>query len=252
MTRMILLAGVLRLTRPLNVRRTLLAAVDAFLEASPTSLPTAHRFVARCRKACPSFTLGNVVWGYFITHLTDSLFDEDSDYLRDLRMVLSAGSQEIYRTYLNFDFARDLTPHERAWLATLSEMLEFLGRYPFADTDAALQEYARRVDPITLMTRLSPPPRRLEDETIYHLILREVSAILTTVDLRYSLLRSTHLTPQSPYASYPPQPRSGRNQAPDISADLDWARRALLSLQEQAWLLVTWQVTPTHYHLSLH
>jgi hypothetical protein len=252
MARMMLLAGVSCLTRLLNVRRTWLAAVDAYLEASPNSLTKARRFVARCDQACPSFTLGNIVWGSFIHELGDSLFYEDPAFLGDLRTVLSAGSQEIYRTYLNYDFAWVLTPHERAWLETLSEMLEFLERYPFADTDAPLQEYARRVDAITPMMRLSPPPQRREDETIYHLILREVSAILTAVDLRYSLLRSTHLTPGSPYASYPPQPRSGRKQMPDISADLDWTRRALLSLQEQAWLLVTWQVTPTHYHLSLH
>jgi len=51
MARMTLLAEVSRLTRPLNVRRTLLAAVDAFLEASPPSLNKAHQLVARCGKA---------------------------------------------------------------------------------------------------------------------------------------------------------------------------------------------------------
>jgi hypothetical protein len=29
-------------------------------------------------------------------------------------------------------------------------------------------------------------------------------------------------------------------------------RRALKSLVELGWLLITWQVTPTHYNLSLH
>ena len=76
--------------------------------------------------------------------------------------------------------------------------------------------------------------------------------ILTTVDLAHSLLRFPHLVRQGPYASYAPQPDSGRDQTPDISADQDWARRALRSLQGQCWLLLTRQITPTHYHLSLH
>src|SRR6516225_6584911 len=49
------------------------------------------------------------------------------------------------------------------------------------------------------------------------LILREVSTILTTVDLRHSLLRFTHLVPETPSASYAPQPVVDRDQTPDIS-----------------------------------
>lgn len=230
----------------------MLAAVDAFLAASPSSLNKAHQLVARCGKASLPFTVGDIVWGYFIPHLKDSLFFEDPDFLRDLHTVLAAGSPEIHRTYLNYDFAWVLTADERAWLTTVSEMLDFLAGFPFAEDEAALHEYTRRAEAIAQAMRLSPPPQRLEDETIYHLILREVSVILTTVDLRHSLLYFTHLVPETPYASYVRLPRSGRDRTPDISADIDWARRALRSLQEQGWLLLTWQITPTHYHLSLH
>jgi hypothetical protein len=70
--------------------------------------------------------------------------------------------------------------------------------------------------------------------------------------MRYSLLRSTHLVPEAPYSSFPPQPDKGRDNTPDISGDLDWARRALRSIVEQGWLLLTWQITPEHYHISFH
>jgi hypothetical protein len=164
---MMLLAEVFRLARPLNVRRTLLAAVDAFLEASPSSLSKARQLLARCDKASRPFTVGDIVWGYFIPHLKDSLFCEDPDFLRDLRTVLAAGSPEIHRTYLNCDFARALTADERTWLTTVSDMLDFLGGFPFAENEAALHEYTRRTEAIAQAMRLSPPPKRLEDETIY-------------------------------------------------------------------------------------
>jgi hypothetical protein len=240
------------LARPLNIRRTLLAAVDAFIEASPASLTKAHRLIARCDTACRAFTLDHVVWSGFISWLTDSLFYEDLSTLREYRSLLAAGSDEIYRTYLNYDFAWVFTPEERAWLGQLNDMLDFLGGFPFPDRNAALQEYEQRVEEIKQSMLQSPPPERLEDETIYRLILREVSTILLTINLRYSLLRSTHLVPRVPYASYPPQPDEGRDDIPDISGDLDWARRALRSIVEQGWLLVTWQLTTTHYHVSLH
>jgi hypothetical protein len=240
------------LARPLNIRRTLLAAVDDFIEASPAALAKAHRLVARCYDARRSFTLDDVVWDGIIMALTDSVFYEHLPTLREYRALLAVGSPEIRRAYLNFDFSPDFTPEERAWLGKLNDLLDFLGGFPFPDRDAALQEYERRVEEIKQSMLQSPPPKRLGDETIYHLILREVSTILINVNLRYSLLRSTHLVPRAPYSSFPPQPDEGRDDTPDISGDLDWARRALRSIVEQGWLLLTWRVTPEHYHLALH
>lgn len=238
--------------RPLNIRRTLLTAVDAFIEGSPASLAKAHRLVARCDHACRTFTLNNVVWGRFISALMDSYFYEDAPTLRKYRSLLAAGSHEIYRKYLNHDFAWVFTPEEHVWLGLLHGMLDFLSGFPFPDRDAAVQEYKRRVEEIKQSMLQSPPPPRLEDETIYHLILREVSTILVNVNLLYSLLRSTHLVPRTPYSSIGPQPYDGRDDTPDVSGDVEWARRALRSIAEQGWLLITWQVTPTHYRLSFH
>jgi hypothetical protein len=194
------------------------------------------------------------VWGGFISALTDSVFYENPATLCEYRSLLAAGSHEIYRTYLNDDFEWVFTPQERAWLGMLHAMLDFLGGFPFADQerDATLGEYERRAEKIKQSMLQSPPPERLEDETIYHLILRDVSTILINVDLYFSLLHSTHLVPRTPYSSFAPQPDEGRDDVPDVSGDLDWARRALHAIVERGWLLITWQVTPKHYHLSLH
>jgi hypothetical protein len=236
----------------LNFRRTLLAAVENFLEASPTSLAKAHRLVARAYRARRSFTLDDIAWGGVISALTDSVFYDDSKTLRDYHSMLRGSSSEIHRTYLNHDFGRALTAEERFWLTELNDMLGFLSGFPFPDHDAALLEYDQRADIIKQAMLISPPPDRPEDETIYHLILRESSMIVTHVHLKYSLLRSTYLVPSHPYSSYPPQPKDGRDNTPDVSADLDWARRALRSIVEQGWLLITWQITPEHYRISIH
>ena len=256
-TKRILFVKGQRLTRQLNIRRTLLAAVDHFLEGSPGSLTKAHRLVARCYAARQFVTLDEIVWGGVIMALTDAEYYSHVPRLQQYRTLLSEGSAEIHRAYLNFNFGSDFTPEERAWLNRLHDLLDFLGGFPFpaADLDqtVALEEYERRVEEINQVMLQSPPPPRLEDEMIYHLILREVSTILVNIDLRYALLRrTTHLVPRGSYSSFPPQPKLGRDDTPDISADLNWARRALRSMVEQGWLLLTWQVTPTHYHLSLH
>ena len=240
------------MARPLNFRRTVRAAVEAFIEGPPDSLVKAHRLVARCYAARRVGTLDEVVWGGIIMALTDAEVYTHLPTLREYRSLLSAGSPEIYRTYLNHDFGAAFTPEERAWLNKLHHLLGFLSGFPFPDRDAALREYERQVEEIKQSMLQSPPPERLGDEMIYHLILREVSTILINVDLRYSLVCSTHLVPRVPYSSFPPQPDKRRDNTPDIAADLDWARRALRSIVEQGWLLVTWQVTPDHYHLSLH
>lgn len=230
----------------------LLTAVDSFIEGSPASVAKAHRLVDRCYAARRFVTLDEIVWGGIIAALTDSVFYTNLPTLHEYRSLLSEGSAEIHRAYLNFDFSSKFTPKERAWLGMLNGMLDFLGGFPFPDRNLALEEYERRVSEIERAMLQSPPPNRLEDEMIYHLILRKVSTILVNVDLRYSLLRSTHLIPKAPYSSFPPQPVKGRDDTPDISGDLDWARRALRSIVEQGWLLLVWQVTPRHYHFSLH
>src|SRR5258708_38678974 len=136
-TKRILFVKGQRLTRQLNIRRTLLAAVDHFLEGSPGSLTKAHRLVASCYAARQFVTLDEIVWGGVIMALTDAEYYSHVPRLQQYRTLLSEGSAEIHRAYLNFDFGSDFTPQERASLNRLDYLLDFLGGCPVPTGDSA-------------------------------------------------------------------------------------------------------------------
>jgi hypothetical protein len=83
----------------LTLRRSLLVAVDAFLEASPASLANAHRLIVRCDRyhASIHYTLDGMVWGGPIGAPTDSVFYENPATLRAHRALLTGVSHEIHR-----------------------------------------------------------------------------------------------------------------------------------------------------------
>ena len=73
-------------------RRELLRAVDAFLEGTPSSLAQAHRIIQHCNAAiCEEEareTLNDIIWGFTITALTDSVFYTSEIFLREAREML--------------------------------------------------------------------------------------------------------------------------------------------------------------------
>ena len=90
------------MARPLNVRRALLAAVDAFLEATAEPATKGHRIVKRYYAARRFTTLDEIVWGGIIMELTDFDYFTSRSYLLARRSLLAQGSTEIHRAYLNF------------------------------------------------------------------------------------------------------------------------------------------------------
>jgi hypothetical protein len=242
------------LARRVNFRRTLLAAVDAFLEGTPTSIERAQRLVERCYTARRFTTLDEIVWGGIISELSDSVFYEHLPTLRKHRVTLASGSNEIHRAYLNFDFRDWFTQVEQDWYAQLWEMLDFFDAFPFTNPTEAIAEYEQRSSAIEDLTLQSPPPGRLGDEMIYHFVMREVTEITTNICLRPILLEQGHMIPDVEYSAFSPQPRTPNwlDQAPDPKESLVWARKALRSIVEDGWMLITWQVTRHHYNLSLH
>jgi hypothetical protein len=242
------------LARPLNVRRALLAAVEGFLEATPASVARAHRNVGRaaqCLKTLDDTTLDEV-WSGIISELGDSVFYEDPDILRARRTLLEDGSSEIHRAYLSHDFRPQFTSVERDWYTHLWDLLEFLGSLPGADAEATIAEYERRRLDITRLAAQSPPPDRLGDETIYHLVLREANEIATNVYPGTALLSRGRLVPDGTYSTIHRWTRDPLDREPDPRDSFAWARHALGALAADGWLLITWQVTPQNYNLSLH
>jgi hypothetical protein len=243
------------LARRVNFRRTLLAAVDAFLEDAPGSIEKGLRLVERCYAARQFTTLDEVVWGGIISELTDSVFYEHLPTLRKYRVMLAYGSREIHRAYLNFDFRDQFDQVEQVWYAELWDMLDFFQGFPFDDAELARADHERRKLRITHYALHSPPPARLGDEMIYHFIMREVAEITTNLALSPAFIVPARMIPSGTYSSFPPQPRIPRHQLddePDLGESLVWARKALRSIVEEGWMLITWQVTRHHYNLSLH
>jgi hypothetical protein len=237
--------------RPFNVRRALLQAVDAFLEGTPASQARAQRLVRRCKADVPWYTLDNIVWGGIAMFLSDPITSSHPPALQRHRTLLNTGSTDLHRAYLNEDFSSEFTPVEHEWSAHLAEMLDFLDRLPVNRSAEDTVDYARRVQQITQLAAQAPAPPYLGSETIYHLVLREVTAIVTTVAVHHHPAYRGRLVAQSPYRRFDQLQGSGLD-APDVRESLVWARHALRSIAADSWLLITWQVTPQHYNLSLH
>jgi hypothetical protein len=200
-----------------------------------------------------AYTLDDIVWGDIATPLTDSVYYDNPQALRTFHDLLANGSDELHRAYLNLDVHTDFTDSERAWYGRLSDMLDFLAGFPFPDVQTGVAEYERRVQLIVHLASLSPPPARLGEETIYHLVLREVTAIVTHVEIymRGPLLHNQRLVARVPYAAFTPPERDMLDQMPDVRESLAWAKHALAAIAGDDWLLIMWQVGGQHYNLSL-
>ena len=88
---------------------------------------------------------------------------------------------------------------------------------------------------------------RWGEETIYHLVLREVTEIVTHIDLELSLQHFGYLIPGTPYSTF-----SEESNYPNITETLNWAQKAMDAITGKVWLLVTWQITSDQVRFSLH
>jgi hypothetical protein len=228
------------MARHVNYRRSLLAAVDAFLEQTPQSLARAHRLVRACNKSLKPFTLNNITWGPTVSTLRDSLYFENPAYLSNLRTVLREGSQTIHRVYMRRDFRADLTTEEQEWLVELWELLAFLRRFPALEVQSATVEYEERSARVVAAQGRASTPTALGDEKLYHLLLREVTVILTGINLQQSLRRYRYLVPAAPYSWL--DDTEARQMEPDVSLNVTWASNALRAISGEYQLLMTWQV----------
>lgn len=251
--------------KPLDYRRRLLAIVDAFMDPADASQTRADRLINRLyhdpRRRLQ--TIDDLVWGTFVSELTDSLFYEDSEFLRQTRETLAHGSPELYRAYLSYDFRSDFSAVEQDWHTQLCELAAWLQTQPFpwlqtdplpyGDDSAPQSEYVRRVQTITELSARTPPPDHLGNEMLYHFVMRTASAVLTGIDPWYST-RYGYLAVASPYTAYHwnPADPDGRYRPTDASASVAWAARALRAISLQDWIWMTWQVTATAYLVSLH
>jgi hypothetical protein len=234
--------------RPLNYRRQLVKAVDLFLQQTPDAQARAHRIVRRCQNARKLSSLDDIVWGRTISMLTDSIYyQENVANLPTLRDLLVGKSSTRARTYINADFRNEFTPNELLVLDMAQDLLTFLQGFPFIEVEAAIQTYGLRATALQAISDREGASSSWGEEMIYHLVLREVTEIVTHIDLKLSLLRLGYLAPQIPYNSI----WNERNE-PNVTETLNWAQKALDAITGKAWLLVTWQIMPDQVCLSFH
>lgn len=243
--------------RTIQYRRRLLAIVSAFQDPSEVSQADAHQLVKRLYHDRRVQTIGDLVWGGYVSALTDSVFYENAEYLEHTRQTLLRGSPELYRTYLNYDFRPDFSEVEREWYARLVEVVAWLRANPFPDFPdrmAGEQEYERRIEAGRVLQARTPPPVDLASEMLYHLVLRTASSVVTGVSPSDSH-RQGYLAAAAPLTIYhwdPAEPDERCHFMPDARESVAWAERALGAIALQGWLCVTCQITPNAYLVSLH
>jgi len=251
--------------KPLDYRRRLLTIVDAFIDPADVSHARAYRLVNRLYHdlRCRSQTIDDLVWGTFVRELTDSVFSENPSYLRTTRETLAHGSPQLRRAYLSYDFRPKFTAEERGWHTQLEDLAAWLQIKPFPwlqhdplpynEEGTPQAEYEQRVQANYTLSKRTPPPANVGEETLYHFVIRTAAAVLTSIDPWYST-RYGYLAVGGPYTAYHwnPSDPADRYRPLDAGASVDWATRALRAVTLQGWVWFTWQVTAASYLVSLH
>jgi hypothetical protein len=255
-----------------NYQKRLLEAVEAFLDETPEVQTQAHadiqHWVAEARNSAESMTLDDIIWGSFVIELTDSVFYENKTYLRDTRELLLGRDRRNRFTALFMGDCRSyFTVDEVAWYDHLLGMVDFLVAIPFvrfheviypefqnkerwetirervpeaAQVEKLEQDYEQRKVRLEEIAAKSPVPEDAGAESIYHLVLREVTSILAEI----------WVVPVAAYVGYPilGGPHSnfrgaGENQYPNMTEQIVWAKRVLEALSnEEGELLFSWRL----------
>ncbi len=259
------------MSRSMIYRRQLLRAVDAFLEGTPSAHVRAQGIIQRCYAAigneAKESTLDQIIWRGFIVPLTDSVFYESEAYLRETReILLGHSSQNIARTILSEDFRPSFTAEEAEWHAQLLSMVDFLKAIPYAkihaatfqawqrkDTwattrtvipeaiqaDEAEAEYQRRKALIEAIAARSPSPEQMGDEKIYHVVLREVTTLITSIRVGMAAVVCGYPVLTPPYSGA----TSSEYGLLNMSERLSWIKRALEALEGKDALLMSWRLS---------
>lgn len=249
-------------------RKHLLSAVEAFLQGTPASIAQGQQMIEQCYSALntPSqrFTLNGLIWRELAHPLTDSVFFTSQEYLLETRKALQGFPSKVgQKIFIKRDLRLYMTADEAEWHAQLLNLFTFVRNLPFAEVAQATaearqqkisgynilatipeaiaivdahEEYQRRIAAINTLAANIPHPESLDEETIYRFILREVSDLITNVDIRASAIYQGYPTPLE-YSI------EGDNvDVPDLSESLIAARQKLDALSGVGNLCFSWRL----------
>lgn len=257
---------------PLIYRKQVLSAVEAFLQGTPASIAQGQEMINSCYsmlwEGSQRFTLDGLIWRSFVHPLTDSVYFTSQEYLQEIRNILQGfPSKERWKIFIKQDFRPYLTADEAEWYAQLLSMLDFIQSLPFAQiaeatADArqrklpgnlilktipeampineAYEDYQRRQATIATLVTGFPFPEHFGEETIYRFVLREVTDLVTHIDIRLSAIYHGYPSPLPPYAT---EGDAIEEDASDMSELFAWAKRALSALTGAHNLIFSWKLT---------
>lgn len=191
-------------------QQQLLRAVHAFMKEDASSLLQAHLIIQRCLKALNTeeklATLDDIVWGFFIRSLNDSVFFENREFLQKVLDWLHGNDAA---TSIKAIFYEDYRPSfqemEAEWYHQLLHLAKFLTDIPYTKIQEATALARQNNVPWETMCQMVPEAARAElleeeyerrkssiqsiidkihyshpigDEKMYQMVLRNVTDML--------------------------------------------------------------------------
>jgi hypothetical protein len=257
----------------MGYRKPLQKAVEIFLGDNADNHQQAQKIIHDCYVAinndATKVTIDAIIWGFFIIALTDSIYYENNNFLRGTREIL-LGTHSFKRlTTFHDDFQPYFTNGEIAWHAELVSMLDFLATIPFQHIHRATkqaranreswasmltsvpevmqavkfdEEYEQRKSHIEDIAANCPTPENMGAETIFHLVLREVTDILTALRIGQAAVYYGYPGFNGPYTSIGMLTEA---QPLDATEHISWAKKMLTTLIGKETLFLSWQLRKT-------
>lgn len=254
-------------------RKQLLLAVEAFLKRTPSSSARAQNIIQRCKNIINSeekeMTLDHIIWSFFIQALTDSVYYENEEFLHTTyEMLIGHDLRNVVRTVCSDDYRVYFTAKEVEWHTQLVSMMDFLMSIPLAKIHKVMmqtqqneedwislfarmpekvqiehieEEYMQRRTLIKNISASNPPFESVGDEKIYHLVLQEVTSLLTEINVGMTAAYMGYPILGGPYSSYTGS-IAVTHEYPDITTSLLWAQRLLNALIGQGALFLSWRL----------
>lgn len=262
------------MTRKLIYRKKLLQAIEAFLKREPSSQVQAQHLIQQCVLAMQGeigkLTLNEIVWHFLVRALTDSVYYENEVFLQETRdMLLGRASQSITRAIFLDNYTTHFTLDETEWYEQLLGMLDFIAAVPFTEIHHATmhawqeketwattrrsipeaiqaekieEEYQSRKGRIEAVAERNPAPENRGEETMYHLVLQEITNVLTGLSIGRAAVYCGYPLLAPPYSGYGKTTvlAPGRDlYALNMSERIVWARRVLGALAGEGGIFLS-------------
>ena len=258
------------MVKPIFYRKQVLEAVEAFLEETPSASAHAAYLIQQCYDELSLeekyMTLDDIVFGFFVRALTDSVFYENKTFLLEVREILRGhSSHSIERSVFCLDCRPYFTVNEGEWYMQLVSLVHMLTTFPFGKIYEAShqarqqkeswdamcthipeiiraaqtnEEYVQKTRLIEAIVAKSPSPGDFGDEKIYHLVLREVTTLLTGLDIGKAAAFFGYPILKIPHSRF-----GSRTEPVDMTASIRWTEKVLKALAGEGELFLCWYLS---------